>query len=325
MREASRAQVWGRQRSYGRPDAGKANTLTCRRMPYCKDDGHGGSVRQHGKPQGQLGCQDDDRPGVPLTRIKPCVVHGHDRGFPRPHQPSPSTSEDGADHNLIPAPARTFDGSPIGSPGGTPANGVTNGPKPGNPARRRATTASGRRNPRSFLDPDASPITKSVLQPGGSPFTPEIQSKPLPTTFRLPALEPYDGSGNPTEHIATFHAQMILYDTSEALMCRAFPTTLRGSARTWYSRLKPASIPSFDSLAREFELNFLASARLRPTTASLLGMAQGSDEPLSQFVGRFTSQVLLVADRATTDDSARDATTGTPVYGGRDANSWQAG
>ncbi|RZS04447.1 hypothetical protein BHM03_00034783 [Ensete ventricosum] len=131
---------------------------------------------------------------------------------------------------------------------------------------------------------------------GGSPFTPEIQSKPLPATFRLLALEPYDGSGDPMEHIATFRAQMALYDTSEALMCRAFPTTLRGSARTWYARLKPASIPSFDVLAREFELNFLASACPRSTTASLIGMAQGSDEPLSQFVGRFTSQVQGIPD-----------------------------
>ncbi|RZS14571.1 hypothetical protein BHM03_00046269 [Ensete ventricosum] len=48
--------------------------------------------------------------------------------------------------------------------------------------------------------------------------------------------------------------------------------------------------------SKEFELNFLASARPRPTTASLLGMAQGSDEPLSQFVGRFTSQVQGIPD-----------------------------
>ncbi|RWV86759.1 hypothetical protein GW17_00051307 [Ensete ventricosum] len=55
------------QWSYGRPDTGKADTLTRGRMPHRKDGGHGEGVRQHGKPQGQPGCQDpvvggNDRP-----------------------------------------------------------------------------------------------------------------------------------------------------------------------------------------------------------------------------------------------------------------------
>ncbi|RZR99428.1 hypothetical protein BHM03_00028970 [Ensete ventricosum] len=54
---------------------------------------------------------------------------------------------------------------------------------------------------------------------GSSPFTPEIQGKPLLASFRLSTLELYDDSDDSTEHIAAFRAQMALYDTSDALMC----------------------------------------------------------------------------------------------------------
>ncbi|RZS22496.1 hypothetical protein BHM03_00055284 [Ensete ventricosum] len=53
---------------------------------------------------------------------------------------------------------------------------------------------------------------------GGYPFAPKILDKPIPSNFRLPTLEPYDGSTDLTEHVAVFIAQMALYDTSNALI-----------------------------------------------------------------------------------------------------------
>ncbi|RRT38657.1 hypothetical protein B296_00013586 [Ensete ventricosum] len=247
-------------------------------------------------------AQNDDRPGVSFTRIQPCVVRGHSRGFPRPHHQSPSTSGYGADHSLIPTIAHAFDNAPIGSPDGTPANGVTNSPKLGDPARGGATTTLGRRSPRNFPDSDASPVTKrrSLNQEGRLEKALKAVLHSLPRYKPSPFRPPSDSRPSSLTMAATTRRSILSHSAPRwpftILRTRSFPTTLRGPARIWYSRLKPASIPSFDLLAKEFELNYFASACPKSTTASLLGMAQRSDAPLSQFVGWFTSQIQGIPD-----------------------------
>ncbi|RWV81973.1 hypothetical protein GW17_00056568 [Ensete ventricosum] len=170
----------------------------------------------------------------------------------------------------------------------------------------RALTSEGRSQPESEIPIPTDAGEPAYLAGTSYGINPESHGnstdEPFPERRTYPiragSLDPgaYDRSTDPSEHIATFRAKMALYDTSDALICCAFPTTLRGSAQMWYSRLKPSSISSFDHLAKEFELNFMASSRPRSTTASLLSLAQGNDEPLAQFVGRFVVEVRRMPD-----------------------------
>ena len=63
-----------------------------------------------------------------------------------------------------------------------------------------------------------------------SPFTASINGHPLPPKFKMPSLDSYDGTCHPFDHIATFNTTMHLQGVLDEIMCRAFPTTLKGRA-----------------------------------------------------------------------------------------------
>ena len=85
-----------------------------------------------------------------------------------------------------------------------------------------------------------------------SPFTPSINSFPLPQKFRILQIETYDGVKDPLDHLETFKTLMHLQGVPDKIMCRAFLTTLKGPARIWFSRLTPSSINTFKELSAQF-------------------------------------------------------------------------
>ena len=70
-----------------------------------------------------------------------------------------------------------------------------------------------------------------------SPFTASINGHPLPPKFKMPSLDSYDGMHDPFDHIATFKTTMHLQGVPNEIMCRVFPTTLKGPARVWFSKI----------------------------------------------------------------------------------------
>ena len=90
-----------------------------------------------------------------------------------------------------------------------------------------------------------------------SPFTEPVNSCPLPQKFRMLQIESYDGVKDPLDHLETFKTLMHLQGVPDEIMCRTFPTTLKGTTRIWFNRLTPNSINTFKELSAQFTSHFL--------------------------------------------------------------------
>ncbi|KAK3037796.1 hypothetical protein RJ639_030715 [Escallonia herrerae] len=110
----------------------------------------------------------------------------------------------------------------------------------------------------------------------------------------MPQCDLYDGTGDPGEHVYQFQTNMLLLQVSDAVMCRAFPTTLRKAAHAWFKSLQPRSIYSFGQLSDLFQKHFVSSRSRRKNSASLLNIVQEKNESLACFLGRFNAATLEI-------------------------------
>ncbi|XP_075649959.1 uncharacterized protein LOC142620480 [Castanea sativa] len=127
-----------------------------------------------------------------------------------------------------------------------------------------------------------------------SPFTAPVTSFPLPSKFRMLQVEAYDGSRDPLDHLETFKTLMHLQGVADEIMYRAFPTTLRGPTRVWFSRLTPNSISTFKEFSAQFALHFIGGHRYKKSTACLMNIKQREDETLRSYITCFNKEVLSI-------------------------------
>ena len=107
-----------------------------------------------------------------------------------------------------------------------------------------------------------------------SSFTASVNSFPLLHKFHMPQIDSYDRVKDPLDHLETFKTLMHLQGVADEIMCRAFPTTLKGAARIWFSRLTPNSINTFMELSAQFTTHFIGGHRYKKSTACLMSIKQ---------------------------------------------------
>lgn len=133
-----------------------------------------------------------------------------------------------------------------------------------------------------------------IVRKTDSPFTAAVQECPVPSKFCLPELEPFDGLKDPLDHLNTFKTTLGLQQPPDEILCRSFPTTLKGAAREWFTKLPASSIDNFEQLSSLFVRHFVGGQRPKRTADHLLTIKQGEKETLRSYVTRFTRGMLEV-------------------------------
>ena len=139
----------------------------------------------------------------------------------------------------------------------------------------------------------ANPV-EDLVHRTDSPFTALINGHPLPLKFKMPSLDSYVGTRDPFNHIVTFKTTMHLQGVPDEIMCRAFPTTLKGPAQVWFNKIPPNLVSFFEVLSKLFVNNFIGGQKHKRSSSSLLTIEQGDNENLRSFITRFNREALTV-------------------------------
>ena len=110
----------------------------------------------------------------------------------------------------------------------------------------------------------------------------------------MPSLDSYDGMRDPFDHIATFKTTMHLQRVPDEIMYRAFPTTLKGPMRVWFSKTPPNTVSSFEELSKILFNNFIGGQRHKRSSSNLLTIEEGDNESLRYFITFFNREALTV-------------------------------
>ena len=134
----------------------------------------------------------------------------------------------------------------------------------------------------------------TLVQQTESPFTAEVLHFPLPTKFRMPQVETFDGTRDPVDHLNTYKNQMELHGYKDPVRCRAFAITLKDPALAWFNILLPSSILSFREISITFVSHFIGARTYRKPSYHLLTIKQQPRENLRSYVQRFNAESLKV-------------------------------
>jgi hypothetical protein len=141
---------------------------------------------------------------------------------------------------------------------------------------------------------DPKMTTWEMLDDENLSFSERVRAYTMPDKFKMPRVKKYDGSEDPQAHLEAFREHIILHGTPDEIACRAFPLTLKGMVKDWFTRLPPKSVGTFKEVGCLFLAQFLATRKRKKSVTYLLTLRQGNEETLKGFMLPFNNEKLEV-------------------------------
>lgn len=85
-------------------------------------------------------------------------------------------------------------------------------------------------------------------------------------------------------------------ESRDAINCKLFPQSLKGSTLKWICELKPATINSFKEMTRRFLENYSANIYMGMTLEELYTIVQQPDELLGAYIKRFSKAIAKLSN-----------------------------
>ncbi|XP_019178869.1 PREDICTED: uncharacterized protein LOC109174032 [Ipomoea nil] len=120
-----------------------------------------------------------------------------------------------------------------------------------------------------------------------TPFMSEIMLQLYPYDLCISGSKDYDGRTDPEVHVNSYYGNMLMMGVSDAVMCRAFYSTLSGRPADWFRTLEPGSITCFANLATKFVRKFVTSKAVRKHYMYLEKAKQLEGDNLIDFLSRW--------------------------------------
>ena len=105
----------------------------------------------------------------------------------------------------------------------------------------------------------------------------------LPTKFKVPTFDKYDGTKCPSSHLYMYCQKMTGHTSNDKLLIHCFQDSLTGSATKWYNQLSKDQIRLWMDLAKAFLVQYKYMTDSAPDRISLQNMEKKTTETFQEY------------------------------------------